>query len=208
MQPGGWSRRLPVTIVVTIALFLTAACSHSAHEASTAGAPGESAVPSAANVPGAGCTIQQPPGPGDAPPAGGETDTKDQGAGRWRVCLTTPAPTTVEGSAWCTWNADRTAVDDVSGLPTTSASVAYDTFLSFARSELEVHLTDQGHGGLIANYVPRQQASLTTDSTHRSGTAVFDVALQVDPESGPPPGAPPTVTGIMAWVCGDPPAAG
>ena len=32
-------------------------------------------------------TVQQQPGPGDAPPAGGgETDTTGQGPGRWRIC--------------------------------------------------------------------------------------------------------------------------
>jgi hypothetical protein len=99
-------------------------------------------------------------------------------------------------------------VDAVSGLPTTAGGVAYDAFLPFATSKLEVHLTDQAHGGLIANYEPRQPIAPTTDSTHKAGTVAFDVALLIEPESGPPPGAPATVAGRMMWVCGEPPAAG
>jgi len=204
--PGGWPSRLVTTSVVTIALSLTAACTPGGQSGASVAPGGPTA--SAANVPGPGCAVQQPPAGADAPPAVGEMDTTGQGPGRWRICLTTPAPTTVEGSAWCKWNAERTAVDEISGLPSTTGSIEYDAWLSFTASKFEVHLTDRAHGGLIANYEPRQQVVPGTDSTHTSGTVAFDVALQVDPDSGPPAGAPPTVTGTIAWVCGDPPLAG
>jgi hypothetical protein len=163
---------------------------------------------SVAQVPARPCAVQQPPAAEDVPPRGGETDTAGQGPGRWRICLQTPAITTVEGTAWCKWNTDRTGVDDVSGLPSPVGGVDYDAYLPFASGKLEVHLTDQAHGGLIANYEPRLPVSPTTESTHKSGTVSFDLALQVDPDSAPPPGAPTTVAGSIAWLCGDAPAAG
>lgn len=202
MLSGGWPSGLFASAIVTIVVLFFAACSPSGQASGSviSGAP----TGSAADQPDPGCAVQQQPGPGDGPAAGGEIDTTGQGPGRWRICVMSSAPATVEGSAWCKWNADRTAVDEVSGLPIPTGSVDYDAWLSFTASKFEVHLTDTAHGGLIANYVPRQQVVPATDSTHTAGTAAFDVALQVDPGSGPPVGAPPTVTGMIAWVCGDP----
>ena len=47
-------------------------------------------IPSTSSAPEAACELSQQPGPGDAPEAGGETDTSDMGGGRWRVCLEAP----------------------------------------------------------------------------------------------------------------------
>ena len=49
-----------------------------------------------------------PPGADDKVPGPGEIDTTDLGNGRWRLCLAEPVPLVAEGSAWCTWNEDRT----------------------------------------------------------------------------------------------------
>jgi hypothetical protein len=135
-------------------------------------------------------------------------DMTGYGPGRWRICVTTPAPANVEGTAWCKWNGERTSVDEVSGLPSPVGAIDYEAWLSFTASKFEVHLTDRAPGGVIANYGPRQQVVPAMDSTHTRGNVAFDVALEVDPESGPPPGAPGTVGGTLAWVCGEPPAAG
>ena len=207
---GSGGRRSTIRVAALALMLLTGACNATGGPtASGITEPAQSAAPSVAGVPAAGCTIQQPPGQADAPPpVGGETDTTGQGAGRWRICVSSPVPSTVEGTAWCLWNADRTAVQEVSGMPASAGSLDYDSWLSFAPSKLEVHLTDQAHDGVIANYEPRQQVALATDSTHTKGTAAFDVALVVDPESGPPAGAPPTVGGTIVWLCGDPPLAG
>ena len=220
MRPGGVARRRCGSLgVVVIALLIATACNTS--DGGSGSGPGGAGPSVAASQPSPsptpplavvsadpGCTVQQQPGPGDAPPAGGgETDTTGQGPGRWRICLTVPAPITVEGSAWCTWNADRSAVDEISGLPSTAGSIDYDAFLPFASQKLEVHLTDRANGGTIANFEPRQPTTIASDAKHTTGTAAFDAALQVDPESAPPAGAPPSVSGTIAWVCGEPPAA-
>lgn len=221
MRPGGVTRGRSGTLgVVVIALLLIVAACNASDQGSGSGPTGGGpSVAASQPSPGAtpplavvsadpACTVQQQPGPGDAPPAGGgETDTTGQGPGRWRICLTVPAAITVEGSAWCRWNADRSAVDEVSGLPSTAGSIDYDAFLPFASEKFEVHLTDRSTGGTIANYVPRQPTTIASDPKRTTGTAAFDAALQVDPESGPPAGAPPTVSGTIAWVCGGPPAA-
>jgi hypothetical protein len=220
VRPGGVGRGWSVTLpIIVITLLIAAACNAGdggsgsgpagAGESVAASQPSPSPTPPLALVSvDPGCSVQQQPGPGDAPPAGGgETDTTGQGPGRWRICLTVPAPISVEGSAWCTWNGDRSAVDEISGLPSTAGSIDYDAFLPFATQNLEVHLTDRANGGTIANFAPRQPTAIASDPKHTTGTAAFDVALEVDPESAPPAGAPPTVAGTIAWVCGAPPPA-
>ena len=112
--------------------------------------------------------------------------------------------TAVEDSAWCRWNADRTRVDRVSGLPTKGGSVDFDTWLSFTGSKLEVHLNESATG-LIANYAPLGTPEVVTDPNRLGGTVPVDAALVVDPEAGAPAGAPLRVVGQMRWVCGEPP---
>lgn len=151
------------------------------------------------------CSITQAPGPADAPPAdGSEIDTSNDGPGRWRLCLTEPTLTAVEHSAWCRWNADRTRVDEVSGVPTTGGSVDFDAWLSFTGSKFEVHLNDSATG-LIASYAPLVAPNAATDPNRLGGTVPVDVALVVDPEAGSPAGAPLRVVGQMRWLCGEPP---
>jgi hypothetical protein len=135
-------------------------------------------------------------------------DTTNDGPGRWRLCLTTPTIATIEGSAWCRWDAARTRVDEVTGLPTPAGALGYDAWLSFPAAAFEVHLTDQAHDGLIANYAPPTGLpSVTTDDAHTNGGLPVDVALVTDEEAPGPTGAPPGVSGQFVWSCGDPPAA-
>ncbi|MEX2184983.1 MAG: hypothetical protein WEC14_11100 [Chloroflexota bacterium] len=153
------------------------------------------------------CQVAQAPVAADGPPADGEMGPGDQGPGRWRVCMTLPTLATVEGSAWCTWDRDRQVVTEISGLPTPAGTVDYDAWLTAAGS-FELHLTDRGQGGLIANYETAPgDLRVSTVPTWRSGTAAFEGRLVADPESGPPRGAPPVVDGTVTWVCGDAPAA-
>jgi hypothetical protein len=189
---------------VLISLFFVAfvvGCGTSADGSQTPGPT--QVVPS--DVP---CQIEQPPGPDDAPPqGGGEIDTTNLGGGRWRLCLTQPTTVSVEGTAWCRWDAAHAKVDEVSGLPASAGTVDYDAFMSFLHSGFEVHLTDRAHGGVIANYGPRfDLPETTTGADHREGTAPFEVVLLAD-EGEAPAGAPAALTGQLIWACGDAPAA-
>lgn len=152
------------------------------------------------------CAIQQAPGPDDAPQLGGEMDTSDEGPGRWRLCLDTPASVTLEGTAWCRWDAARSNVEAVSGLPTAADGIDYDAYIDFPGSGFEVHLTDRGSGA-IANYGPRLDLpTVDTDAAHRAGLAPVDVALLTGDDVAPV-GAAAAIAGRLRWACGDPPAA-
>jgi hypothetical protein len=152
------------------------------------------------------CVIQENPGPDDAPPPDGEIDTSNEGAGRWRLCLDTPTPVSVEGTAWCRWNAARSSVDAVSGLPTAAGGIDYDASIDFPGSGFEVHLTDRGSGA-IANYGPRfDLPAMDTDAAHRAGLAPVDVAILTGGDVAPI-GAAAVLGGRLRWSCGDPPAA-
>ena len=172
-----------------------------------------SAVPSGSGAatspePGADleCVIQQDPGPADAPQPGGEMDTSDEGAGRWRLCLDTPTTLSIEGTAWCRWDAARSNVEAISGLPTPSGGIDYDAYIDFPGSGFEVHLTDRGSGA-IANYGPRLDLpDIDTDAAHRAGLAPVDVAL-VNGGDIAPVGAAAALVGRLRWACGEPPAA-
>ena len=112
-------------------------------------------------------------------------DTSDEGAGRWRLCLDTPTPVSVEGTAWCDWDAARSSVEAVSGLPTAVAGIDYDGYIDFPRSGFEVHLTDRGSGA-IANYGPRfDLPAMDTDAAHREGLAPVDVAILIGDDVAP-----------------------
>ncbi len=223
---GGRSRRSAgVCTAIAFSALLVAACGD-AVAPSSAGTPSSSeggaaassappgstgpaitSDPSASLASDAGCELAQAPGPGDVP-QGGETDVSDQGGGRWRVCLEVPLAVAVEASAWCRWDAGRTGITEISGLPASAGTVDYDAWLSFAAGAFEFHATDTAHGGLIANYAPDSGAvQVQLDGDKRGGLALFDVGLQPDPESGPPTGAPPRYGGVMRWRCGDAPAA-
>jgi len=198
------TRRPPVVVVALLAVILAGCASSIAptEPPPTSGSGG--GVPTDAALE---CAVTQPPGPADVPSTEGEMDTSDQGGGRWRLCLTTPAPISVETSAWCRWDADRTQVEDVSGLPAVVGTVAYDAFAT-RRGAFEIHLTDQAQGGLIANYeAGLANLRLSAPSDLTGGLLAFEATLVEDPESGPPAGAPPVVSGTLAWECGEPPPA-
>ena len=154
------------------------------------------------------CALSQQPGPGDAPEAGGETDTSDMGGGRWRVCLEVPLTVAAEASAWCLWDEGRTTVTEITGLPASNGTVDYDAWLSFVQSRFEFHATDTAHGGLIANYTnDLGPVHVVLDADGRGGIARFDVGQAADPEAAPPTGAPARYGGVLRWRCGDAPAA-
>jgi hypothetical protein len=155
--------------------------------------------------PAAECAILQPPGPRDAPPPGGEIDVAGQGPGRFRLCLGGPSPLSVEGTAWCSWDAARQSVVAVSGLPTPAGTVDYEAFLQFETGGYEVHLTDRT-SGVIANYVPRSDPTgIGAEPGQVSGLLPVDVVIFTGGEPAPP-GAPQALQGRVRWACGDPPA--
>ncbi len=174
----------------------------------TSGTSGTGAVGDAtpATSPDAECAIEQAPGPGDVPPINGEMDTSGQGPGRWRLCLDAPAQAIVEGTAWCTWDDAREAVDAVSGLPVGAGGIDYDAFIGFDISGFEVHLADRS-SGTIANYGPRLDLpDMVTEPGRRAGLSPVDVTLLTGGDT-PPAGAPLALGGRLRWACGEPPAA-
>lgn len=166
-------------------------------------------VPPASNGPAAAdCAPPARPGPADAPPDGGGDlmDLSDYGGARWRLCLTDPVVASVEGRAWCLWTEDRSSVTEIQGNPTHLGELDYDAWVSLERGQFQLSTTDRARGGSIATYVPgpNQPVGEATDAG-RVGQLAFDLALQVDPEAGPPAGAPPRSAGAMRWICGDAP---
>ncbi len=163
--------------------------------------PGSTASPQDA------CLIAQAPGPGDEPPRDSSDlmDNSDLGGGRWRLCTDAAL---VESSAWCEWDAPRTQVVEVSGLPQQAVEIAYDTSLSFARAQLQLSVTDWagGHGGLVFTYGgPFDLRAAALDSDGLGGVVSFTVALTMDPETGPAVGVPTMYDGLIRWRCGGAP---
>jgi hypothetical protein len=200
-------------VVVVLTTALVAACGPGDDVEGTGGAsspellgtPVPAPTASEASVPaGDTCVIEQPPGPGDAPPAGGEVDTTGQGGGRFALCLVGPPGVRVEGTAWCAWTPDRLAVEGVSGLPTTvSRNTTVDAFYDLRTSAIQLSLTDPQ--GTITTYVQSSAPGAIRDDGS-DGLAAFDAPL--DPGSAePPPGTPPRQTGILRWQCATPPPA-
>jgi hypothetical protein len=152
------------------------------------------------------CTIGQAPGPADAPPKGGGdlVDTADSGPGRFRLCLTAPAAVAVEGTAWCVWSPDRSAVTEVDGLPTSvggGPQVAGNVFIDPPRLEIEA-TSANGDVSTFGNAGDRRLVQV--DADHRSGVAAFVVSEVVDPEHLPQVTQQPR-SGYLRWVCGEPP---
>jgi hypothetical protein len=197
------ARRAPLAAIVALVAIasILAACGTSGGSGGSAAAGGASP----ATTPDAECAIAQGPGPGDVPPTDGEMDTSGQGPGRWRLCLDTPLPVSVEGTAWCTWDDARQSVDAVSGLPSSAGGIDYDAFIGFDSSGFEVHLTDRS-SGTIANYGPRTDLpEMVTDPDRRAGLSPVDVTILTGGDT-PPSGAPEALGGRLRWACGDPPA--
>ena len=198
-------RRLAALVVIAIAV---AGCGNGTAPSGAPTGPEFTSDPSASQAPEAACALSQQPGPGDAPEAGGETDTSDMGGGRWRVCLEVPLTATAEASAWCLWDEGRTTVTEISGLPASNGTVDYDAWLSFVANAFEFHATDTAHGGLIANYTTDAgPVHVQLDADGLGGIARFDVGQAADPEAAPPTGAPSRYGGVLRWRCGDAPAA-
>jgi hypothetical protein len=157
----------------------------------------------------AACPVQQPPGPRDTVPdpnGGDAIDTFDLGSGRWRLCLTEPAPIIVEGSAWCTWTDDRTFVTEVAGLPINLGPTStVDGGISIER---KVAYLSSNDGSAVASWEGGPIAiDVFADAgggPSSKGSAAFRIPQTVDPEH-PPAVRPPDAAGAIGWQCGDPP---
>jgi len=136
-------------------------------------------------------------------------DVTDYGGARWRLCLTGPIVASVENTAWCLWSPDRKSVLEVSGHPTRIGTIDYDAWAAVSRGEFQLGTTDRAEGGTIATYEPgANQPVGEAEDEGRIGQLAFDVTLMIDPEAGPPEGAPPRHMGSMRWICGDAPSPG
>lgn len=167
---------------------------------------GVASVPADAPV---NCPISRAPGPVDEPSRDGSDliDMGDFGGGRWRLCLTGPTLATAEHSAWCVWNADRSAVTEVQGLPVPIGGIEYDTTLSFDRADFNLGLTDRG-SGMVATYTAEGGLVVVKAADDRTaGAQTFDVVVMQDPEAGAPAGLPPRFAGAMRWSCAAAPPA-
>jgi hypothetical protein len=193
--------------LVVVAIVGLAACG-SAPDGSPAPATALGTAPVLTDGAGSGaCPITAAPGASDEPPRdGAELDTTDMGGGRWSLCLSMPTPVGLEGRAWCTWDEARSRPVEVAGLPTPVGSVDYDAYVNLERGEVGASLTDRGAvEGSVATYQERGPLTIETTDDGRDGVVLVDVVLVVDPESGPPPGAPQALGGLMRWTCGPPP---
>jgi hypothetical protein len=204
------------TAVLTGVLLVTA-CGPSA----TPSAPPASSSPSATTIttesmapseavlkPDPACSVEQHPGPADAPPDGGGDlmDFSDFGPGRWRLCLAAPAVLTLEHTAWCEWNGDRTMVIHMMGHPRTVESTELDGYVSFVPPAAGASLTDESRWDRIVSFERvRHPVKIESDRGHVTGRAAFDLAQNVDPELGIVAGAPSAIAGTIAWICGEPP---
>jgi hypothetical protein len=168
--------------------------------------PTESTGPGtpAPSVDAAACPIETPPGPNDTVPEPGELDTRDFGNGRWRLCLAEPVALSVEGSAWCTWTADRSEVREASGVPIPigAAGSTVDGGIAIDRGEIYLASNDPR---MIASWQGGpSDMSAQVGVAGRSGTATFRIPALTDPEH-PPAVPPPPAAGVISWQCGDPP---
>lgn len=163
-----------------------------------------SATPATASAGAASCAVETPPGPSDQVPEPGEVDTADLGSGRWRLCLSEPVAFSVEGSAWCLWSEDRSAVREAMGLPLQigAAGSTVDGGIAIDRGQVYISSNEPGTISSWQGGPDGVQATAQPDST--SGTAVFRIPATVDQES-PPVVTPPPAAGVIAWQCGEKP---
>jgi hypothetical protein len=153
------------------------------------------------------CALQRQPGPDDHAPGGGGDlmDVADYGGGRWRMCLDAPVSVVAEGTAWCIWNDDRTAVLEVNGLPVdVGGGTKIDGSVQIRQPQAHVALTSAN--GDVTSYVDHGHRSRVEPANGgTSGAAAFALDQYVDPEH-PPALKPPGVSGTIRWACGQPPA--
>jgi hypothetical protein len=150
------------------------------------------------------CPIETPPGPDDTVPEPGEIDTTDLGNGRWRLCLAEPVAFSVEGSAWCTWTADRTEVREAAGVPTPIGAAGSTVDGGIAIDRGEIYLASNDPRMISSWQGGPSDMSAQVGVAGRSGTAAFRIPAVTDPEH-PPAVSPPAAAGVMSWLCGDPP---
>jgi hypothetical protein len=170
----------------------------------SAAASGPAAPPS---VDAAACAVETPPGPDDTVPDPGEIDTTDLGNGRWRLCLAEPAVFEAEGSAWCTWNADRTEVREAAGLPVPTGASGSTVDGGIAIDQGVVYLASNDPRMVFSWQGEPSDMSAVVGVGGRNGTVAFRIPATVDPEN-PPALRPPDAAGVLSWQCGEPPPPG
>lgn len=196
MSAGRWAARL---LLASLALALLVAGCASTPPPSAPVSPS----PAGGSLQPEACLIETAPGPADEPPRDtGEIPLTDVAGGRAALCLVGPPADRVEGTAWCTWTADRIAVIDVSLLPTPGEDGVLEAFLDLRQSLLQVART--AADGTITTWAQSNvDAIVAADGT--DGLAAFDAELVVDEERSPPPATPPRLAGVLRWECADPP---
>ena len=132
-------------------------------------------------------------------------DVSDLGPGRYRMCLTVPTTVEVEGTAWCKWSDDRTAVIEIDGLPAGAAGgpqIAGTVGLHPPALQIEATSAD-GDISTFGNEGDQRLVEPGPGAT--TGVVAFIVSQVVDPEHPPQVPAQPR-TGMIRWSCGEPPA--
>lgn len=166
--------------------------------------PSGSAAVAPPSVDAAACAVQTPPGPDDTVPEPGEIDTTDLGNGRWRLCLAEPVVLEVEGSAWCTWNEERTEVREAAGLPVPTGGAGSTVDGGIALEQGVVYLASNDPRMISSWQGAPDDRSAVIGVAGRDGTVAFRIPATVDPEN-PPAVRPPDAAGTISWLCGDPP---
>jgi hypothetical protein len=152
------------------------------------------------------CAVQTPPGPADRVPAeaGDPFNTADPGNGRWRLCLQTPNAVSLEGSAVCTWNPDRTAVVEVDGLPLEpekGVTIEGGARIGEGADVFMQRGTTASGDQLFSIYESPDAQPVRAVGGGRIGIGAFDLTLSPDPETSVP-GSPPKLAGLIGWACG------
>jgi hypothetical protein len=168
--------------------------------------PPEGSASAGAGVDAAGCDIETPPGPDDQVPDPGEIDTTDLGNGRWRLCLVEPVAFSVEGSAWCSWTEDRSAVREATGLPLPIGAAGSTVDGGIIIVEGVVYLASNDPRMIFSWQGGPDGVQASAQPNGSGGTALFRIPATVDQES-PPAIPPPQAAGVLSWLCGDPPPA-
>lgn len=150
------------------------------------------------------CALQKQPGAEDTVPGPGEMDVGDLGNGRWRLCLMEPISLEIEGSAWCSWNDDRSMVREVAGLQIAAGLEKLDGGVALDRAAVFLSRTPANSD--IVSYESSDPSQIIEPADGgRTGAARFRLEAFVDPEH-PPAVRPPSQAGTLRWTCGPAPA--
>lgn len=196
-------RRLPALLLIPVLALGSAGCG-TAPAPSISPEPSVSPAPSEAGIEPAVCRIEQAPRPGDGPPAAivkGQ-GLADAGPGRWRMCLADGAEP-IEGSAWCSWNDDRSAVTQLEGQPVDAGQDRIQLSLTTRDGTIAV-IVERGLQS-VAYRQPGGPVALAAADGWHDGAANFELDRREEP-SAPPDHRPGHLAGVLRWMCGEPPA--